>query len=96
MASHPERTTGSPSALRTFFVSGMGTALEFYDFVIYGTAAALVFPKVFFPQMDPLTATLLAFGAFGAGFFARPLGGMVFGHYGDKLGRQKCSLSRCC
>jgi len=89
MATEIDRTSGSPSALRTFFVSGMGTALEFYDFVIYGTAAALVFPKVFFPQMDPLTATLVAFGAFGAGFFARPLGGMVFGHYGDKLGRQK-------
>ncbi|MGU9854037.1 MFS transporter [Pseudomonas koreensis] len=89
MATDIDRTSASPSALRTFFVSGMGTALEFYDFVIYGTAAALVFPKVFFPQMDPLTATLVAFGAFGAGFFARPLGGMVFGHYGDKLGRQK-------
>ncbi|WP_460352588.1 MULTISPECIES: MFS transporter [unclassified Pseudomonas] len=89
MATEIDRMSGSPSALRTFFVSGMGTALEFYDFVIYGTAAALVFPKVFFPQMDPLTATLVAFGAFGAGFFARPLGGMVFGHYGDKLGRQK-------
>jgi MFS family permease len=89
MATEIDRTSGSTSALRTFFVSGMGTALEFYDFVIYGTAAALVFPKVFFPQMDPLTATLVAFGAFGAGFFARPLGGMVFGHYGDKLGRQK-------
>ncbi|EUB85190.1 MFS transporter [Pseudomonas sp. GM30] len=89
MATEIDRMNGSPSALRTFFVSGMGTALEFYDFVIYGTAAALVFPKVFFPQMDPLTATLVAFGAFGAGFFARPLGGMVFGHYGDKLGRQK-------
>ncbi|MNO63551.1 Inner membrane metabolite transport protein YhjE [compost metagenome] len=79
----------APSALRTFFVSGMGTALEFYDFVIYGTAAALVFPQVFFPDMDPLTATLVAFGAFGSGFFARPLGGMVFGHYGDRIGRQK-------
>jgi MFS family permease len=67
----------------------MGTALEFYDFVIYGIAAALVFPQVFFPDMDPLTGTLVAFGAFGAGFFARPLGGMVFGHYGDKVGRQK-------
>lgn len=89
MATEIDRKSGSPSALRTFFVSGMGTALEFYDFVIYGTAAALVFPQVFFPQMDPLTATLVAFGAFGAGFFARPLGGMVFGHYGDKLGRQK-------
>ncbi|MHA3735482.1 MFS transporter [Pseudomonas sp. Eth.TT006] len=89
MATETDRKSGYPSALRTFFVSGMGTALEFYDFVIYGTAAALVFPKVFFPQMEPLTATLVAFGAFGAGFFARPLGGMVFGHYGDKLGRQK-------
>ncbi|EJZ58784.1 Arabinose efflux permease [Pseudomonas fluorescens R124] len=89
MATEIDRKSGSPSALRTFFVSGMGTALEFYDFVIYGTAAALVFPQVFFPQMAPLTATLVAFGAFGAGFFARPLGGMVFGHYGDKLGRQK-------
>ncbi|WP_044871801.1 MFS transporter [Pseudomonas sp. LFM046] len=79
----------SQSALRTFFVSGMGTALEFYDFVIYGIAAALVFPQVFFPDLAPLTATLVAFGAFGAGFFARPLGGMVFGHFGDKAGRQK-------
>ncbi|WP_166361761.1 MFS transporter [Pseudomonas akapageensis] len=79
----------SQSALRTFFVSGMGTALEFYDFVIYGTAAALVFPKVFFPEMDPLMATLVAFAAFGSGFFARPFGGMVFGHFGDKVGRQK-------
>ncbi|MGY4523406.1 MFS transporter [Pseudomonas sp. TE21394] len=79
----------SRSALRTFCVSGMGTALEFYDFIIYGTAAALVFPQVFFPQMDHLTATLVAFSAFGAGFFARPLGGLVFGHYGDRIGRQK-------
>jgi len=67
----------------------MGTALEFYDFIIYGTAAALVFPQVFFPQMNHLTATLVAFSAFGAGFFARPLGGLVFGHYGDRIGRQK-------
>lgn len=82
-------SAGQQSALRTFFVSGMGTALEFYDFVIYGIAAALVFPQVFFPDLDPLTATLVAFAAFGAGFFARPLGGMVFGHLGDKHGRQK-------
>ncbi|MDH4562600.1 MHS family MFS transporter [Pseudomonas sp. BN411] len=89
MANQPSPATGSQSALRTFFVSGMGTALEFYDFVIYGVAAALVFPQVFFPDLDPLTATLVAFGAFGVGFFARPLGGMVFGHFGDKAGRQK-------
>ncbi|MHA6193352.1 MFS transporter [Pseudomonas wadenswilerensis] len=79
----------SRSAVRTFCVSGLGTALEFYDFIIYGTAAALVFPQVFFPDLDHLTATLVAFSAFGAGFFARPLGGMVFGHYGDRIGRQK-------
>jgi MFS family permease len=84
---------GRPSALRTFFVSGMGTALEFYDFVIYGVAAALVFPEVFFPDLDRLTATLVAFAAFGAGFFARPLGGMVFGHVGDKAGRQKALVA---
>lgn len=84
--SHP---ASSRSALRTFCVSGLGTALEFYDFIIYGTAAALVFPQVFFPQMDHLTATLVAFSAFGAGFFARPLGGLVFGHFGDRIGRQK-------
>lgn len=58
-------------------------------FIIYGTAAALVFPQVFFPELDHLTATLVAFSAFGAGFFARPLGGLVFGHYGDRIGRQK-------
>ncbi|MDI9778296.1 MFS transporter [Pseudomonas putida] len=88
---HAEHSNPSSSrfALRTFCVSGMGTALEFYDFIIYGTAAALVFPQVFFPQMNHLTATLVAFSAFGAGFFARPLGGLVFGHYGDRIGRQK-------
>ena len=86
-------TPGSRSAFRTFCVSGMGTALEFYDFVIYGYAAALVFPKLFFPGMDRLTAVLVAFAAFGAGFFARPLGGVVFGHLGDRYGRQKALVA---
>ncbi|MGK0151925.1 MFS transporter [Pseudomonas putida] len=89
MHAHPSHTASSRSALRTFCVSGLGTALEFYDFIIYGTAAALVFPQVFFPHMDHLTATLVAFSAFGAGFLARPLGGLVFGHFGDRIGRQK-------
>lgn len=89
MPAHHSRPASSRSALRTFCVSGLGTALEFYDFIIYGTAAALVFPQVFFPQMDHLTATLVAFSAFGAGFLARPLGGLVFGHFGDRIGRQK-------
>lgn len=81
--------TAPRSAFKTFCVSGVGTALEFYDFVIYGMAAALVFPQIFFPDMDRLTGTLVAFGAFGAGFFVRPLGGMICGHFGDKIGRQK-------
>ena len=76
------------TAWRTFFISGFGTALEFYDFIIYGFAAALVFPTLFFPTADPLTGTLVAFTAFGVGFIARPLGGIVIGHFGDRIGRK--------
>ena len=75
-------------AVRTFFISGFGTALEFYDFIVYGLAAALVFPTLFFPATDRLTGTLMAFAAFGAGFIVRPLGGIVVGHFGDRLGRK--------
>lgn len=77
------------SAPRIFLISGLGTALEFYDFIIYGYAAALAFPKVFFPNLDHMMATLVAFMAFGTGFFARPLGGIVFGHWGDRFGRRR-------
>lgn len=76
------------TALRTFFISGLGTSLEFYDFIIYGFAASLVFPQLFFPDADPLTGTLFSFAAFGAGFVARPLGGIVVGHFGDRIGRK--------
>jgi len=69
-------------------ISGFGTALEFYDFTIYGLAAALIFPKLFFPEFDPLVGTIIAFAAFGSGFLARPLGGIVFGHFGDKYSRR--------
>jgi metabolite-proton symporter len=65
-----------------------GTTIEFYDFFIYGTAAALVFPKLFFPEVSPFLGTLLAFASFGVGFIARPLGGVIFGHYGDRVGRK--------
>ena len=68
--------------------SAVGSALEWYDFFIYGTAAALVFGDLFFPKVDPTTGTLLSFATFGVGFFARPFGGIVFGHLGDKLGRK--------
>ncbi|MFE6800701.1 MFS transporter [Streptomyces sp. NPDC057681] len=76
------------TATRTFFISGFGTALEFYDFIIYGLAAAIVFPSVFFPGFDHTVGTLVAFAAFGSGFVARPLGGIVIGHFGDRIGRK--------
>ncbi|WP_309066695.1 MFS transporter [Microbacterium sp.] len=82
------RTAPPVTSQRTFFISGLGTALEFYDFIIYGFAASLVFPQLFFPNVDPLTGTLVAFAAFGAGFVARPLGGIVVGHFGDRIGRK--------
>jgi MFS transporter, MHS family, shikimate and dehydroshikimate transport protein len=70
------------------FASMIGTTVEWYDFFLYGTAAALVFNQLFFPEYDPLTGTLLAFGTYAVGFFARPVGGIVAGHYGDKIGRK--------
>jgi MFS transporter, MHS family, shikimate and dehydroshikimate transport protein len=74
---------------RVAFASFMGSAIEWYDFFIFGTAAALVFGKLFFPSSDPLSGTLLAFGTFGVGFFARPIGGIIGGHMGDRIGRKK-------
>ncbi|MFE1599143.1 MFS transporter [Methylobacterium sp. ID0610] len=81
---------GVPSADRRQIVwsSVIGTTVEWYDFLIYGTASALVFNKLFFPSFDPLVGTIAAFGSYAVGFLARPLGGIVFGHYGDKIGRK--------
>ncbi|WP_373378460.1 MFS transporter [Cupriavidus nantongensis] len=76
------------SVARVAGASLAGTTLEFYDHFIYGSAAALVFPKLFFPQSDPLTATLLSFASYGVAFVARPLGAAIFGHFGDKMGRK--------
>ncbi len=82
-------TTAAPSSVRRVIVASLiGTSLEWYDFFIYGIAAALVFNKLFFPNFDPLVGTLLAFATFAVGFVARPIGGVVFGHYGDKIGRK--------
>ena len=67
----------------------VGSAIEFYDFLIYGTAAALVFPSVFFPQLSPAVATIASMGTFGAAFLSRPVGAAVFGHFGDRLGRKR-------
>src|SRR4029450_13744278 len=68
--------------------SFIGTSIEWYDFFLYGTAAALVFNKLFFPTLDPLAGTMASFATYAVGFFARPLGAIVFGHYGDKIGRK--------
>jgi metabolite-proton symporter len=84
----PTATAQGSSVRRVIVASLVGTSLEWYDFFIYGTAAALVFNKVFFPSFDPLVGTLLAFTTYAVGFVSRPLGGVVFGHYGDKLGRK--------
>src|SRR3954454_23076391 len=84
------QTAGSnfSSTRRVVVASLIGTSLEWYDFFVYGTAAALVFNKLFFPSFEPLVGTLLAFATYAVGFIARPLGGVVFGHYGDRLGRK--------
>ncbi|WP_432993338.1 MFS transporter [Dactylosporangium sp. CA-233914] len=87
-----ERTTQAQSrhsAPRRVILAGLiGTSLEWYDFFLYGSAAALVFGKLFFPTFAPVTATLLAFTTYAIGFVARPLGGIVFGHFGDRVGRR--------
>ncbi len=77
-----------PELHRIVWASTVGTIIEWYDFIIYGTAAALVFNKLFFPTLDPLAGTLAAFATYAVGFGARPLGGIIFGHYGDRLGRK--------
>ncbi len=80
--------TPAPSMKRVAGASLAGTTLEFYDHFIYGSAAALVFPKIFFTQASPLTATLLSLASYGVAFVARPFGAALFGHFGDKLGRK--------
>ena len=79
----------SASRRKVIVASLIGTSLEWYDFFLYGTASALVFNKLFFPNFDPLVGTLLAFATYAVGFIARPLGGLVFGHFGDRVGRKQ-------
>ncbi|MFD6415907.1 MFS transporter [Streptomyces sp. NPDC060194] len=84
-ADQPPRT----GIARVISASLIGTTIEWYDFFLYGSAAALVFNELFFPSSEPLVGTLLAFLTYAIGFLARPLGGVVFGHFGDKVGRKK-------
>jgi metabolite-proton symporter len=85
----PSSGPSGTSIGKVVFASLVGTAVEWYDFFLYGSAAALVFGTLFFPDADPVNATLLAFGTYAVGFVARPLGGVVFGHFGDRVGRKK-------
>lgn len=85
---HDVRTVKTPSMRRLAAASLAGTAIEFYDFFVYGTAAALVLGPLFFPTFSPLAGTLAAFATFGVGFVARPLGSVLFGHVGDRHGRR--------
>ena len=84
-----ERTDGNKTPARAAVASWIGSVLEYYDFFIYGTAAALVFGDVFFPEADPATGTLLSFATYGVGYVARPIGAFFMGHIGDRHGRKR-------
>lgn len=78
------------SQLRKVVLSSfLGSTLEYYDFLLYGTMAALVFNQVFFSGLDPVAGTIASLGTFAAGYFARPVGGILFGHFGDRIGRKR-------
>jgi metabolite-proton symporter len=81
--------TNSLSIRKIATASLLGSVVEWYDFFLYGTMAALVFNKQFFPEFDPLVGTMIAFATFAAGFITRPLGGFIFGHFGDRIGRKR-------
>jgi metabolite-proton symporter len=83
----PKRPLNTPR--QVLFASMVGTTVEFFDFYIYATAAVLVFPRLFFPQSDPASATLASLATFGIAFIARPIGSALFGHFGDRIGRKK-------
>src|SRR6202046_3268674 len=78
---------------KAVIASTVGTAIEWYDFFLYGTAAGLIFGKLYFPNQEPLAATLAAFGTYFVGFAARPVGAAIFGHYGDRIGRKSTLIS---
>lgn len=91
-ASHVAEAAPAPLK-RVAFASFVGSAIEYYDFYIYGLAAALVFPHVFFPEMTPALATISSFATFAVAFLSRPIGAAFFGHFGDRLGRKKTLIA---
>ncbi|MGW4340080.1 MFS transporter [Rhodococcus koreensis] len=93
MTTSTPATSSADMQRRARLGSFIGTTIEWYDFYLYGTAAALVFPHLFFPSYSPLTGTLLALLTYSAGFIARPLGGVIMGHFGDRIGRKAMLVS---
>lgn len=87
-STHQSHEKTHKKALRAGFAAAVGTTVEWYDFYVYATAAAIVFPQVFFPEVDRSLGTLASFGTYAVAFFMRPLGGILFGHIGDRLGRK--------
>jgi MFS family permease len=85
----PAETPPQSSIRKVVFASTIGTTVEWYDFFLFGSAAALVFGEAFFGEIGGTTGTLYSFMVYALGFFARPLGGIIFGHYGDKVGRKQ-------
>src|ERR1700751_2139891 len=83
----PQKSINTPQ--QVLFASLVGTAIEFFDFYIYATAAVLVFPRLFFPKSDPASSVLASLATFGIAFIARPIGSAIFGHFGDRIGRKK-------
>ncbi|GAA2415631.1 MFS transporter [Actinomadura vinacea] len=91
--SHQPPPAGAPQMRKVALGSFSGALMEWYDFFVFGTAAALVLGKLFFPGGNPTLATISAFATYGVGFLARPLGGIVFGHFGDRVGRKKTLIA---
>jgi MHS family shikimate/dehydroshikimate transporter-like MFS transporter len=90
MDRHGQESGARASSIRQVALAGfVGTTMEWYDYFLYGAATALIFNQLYFPNVDPLIGTLAAFSAFAVGFIARPLGGIIFGHFGDKVGRRQ-------
>src|SRR5947209_2071055 len=93
MSTVPSEQNVQGQMTRVILSSMIGTAIEWYDFFLYGTMATLVFPKLFFPEADPLVGTLLSLFTFLVGFIARPIGGAFFGHFGDRIGRKSTLIA---
>ena len=92
LADPADRVSAPPTPRKVALASAVGATIEWYDFFLYGTAAGLVFDKLFFNGLDGPAAQFAAFGTFAVGFLARPVGGLIFGHFGDRIGRKQMLL----